>query len=255
MTFEENNKKDEKRPRLESVHPFKFRCDPGVSCFTQCCQDITILLTPYDVLRMKNSLGISSEEFIDKYTLMIPKKGLLIPMVVLEMNKSDKKCPFVSEKGCGIYKDRPWPCRMYPLDMNDDGTYSVITNSSRCLGLKENDIKKISDWLEEQDISPYEEMNEYLSGLTIQLQSVDLDINNPKIQQMIVMALYNIDKFREFVFKSSFLDRLELDDPDLLEKIQEDDTELLKFAFDWIKFGLFGKKVFWVKENSQQAKK
>jgi Fe-S-cluster containining protein len=178
---------------------------------------------------------------------MIPKKGLLIPMVVLKMNETDKKCPFVSDKGCDVYFDRPWPCRMYPLDMNDDGTYSQITDSSHCLGLKEDITLKISDWLTDQDIELFEEMNEYFTSLTIQLKSQDMDIDNEKIQQMVVMALYNLDKFKEFVFKSSFLDRLEFEE-DVIEKIKEDDRELLIFAYEWIKFGLFGKKVFWVKE-------
>ena len=62
------------------------------------------------------------------------------------------------------------------------------------------------------------------------------------------MSLYNIDKFRKFVFESTFLDRLEVEE-DILEKIKNSDTDLLKFAFEWIKFGLFGKKVFWVKEK------
>ena len=245
--------KGEKKIRLESSHPFKFKCSSEVACFTRCCRDITIVLTPYDVLRMKNGLNISSDEFLDKHTIIIPKKGLLIPLVILQMNEKDKQCPFVKENGCSIYHDRPWPCRMYPLDLNRDGTYSLISNSSHCLGLKEDDTVKISDWLSGQEIEPYEEMNEYLTSLTIQLQSQKLDIANPKIRQMIMMALYNLDKFKEFVFKSSFLERLEFEE-DVVEQIKTDDYELLKFAYDWIKFGLFGKKVFWVKEDPNESK-
>ncbi|MBW1916081.1 MAG: YkgJ family cysteine cluster protein [Deltaproteobacteria bacterium] len=247
MTFKTSNTNN-KKSRLESTHPFQFNCSLGVSCFTKCCQDINIVLTPYDVLRIKNGLAISSDEFLDRYTLIIPKENLLIPIVVLHMNETDKKCPFVTDTGCSIYSDRPWPCRMYPLDMNNDGTYRLITNDSHCLGLKEESTKIISSWLEGQEIDPYEEMNEYLSSLTIQLQSNKLGINNPKIQQMVIMALYNLDKFREFVFTSTFLDRLDVD-PERIEIIKRDDYELLVFAFDWLKFGLFGKKVFWVKEK------
>lgn len=238
---------EQDKTRFEEVHTFKFNCYPGVSCFTNCCKDITIVLTPYDVLRMKTGLGISSEKFIDKYTIIIPKKGRLIPLVVLKMNEDDKKCPFVTSDGCTIYADRPWPCRMYPLNLNDDGTYSLIANPSNCLGLEEEDSNKISEWLNSQEVETYNELNEYLSSLTIQLQSQPLGINNPQIEQMIFMSLYNMDKFREFIFKSSFLDRLEVEE-ETLKAIKNNDTELLKFAFDWIKFGLFGKKVLWVKE-------
>ena len=242
---------EKKRARMEREHPFNFNCYPEVSCFTNCCQDITIALTPYDVLRLKKGLGISSDEFVEKYTIIIPKEKRLIPLVILKMNEENKRCPFVSPQGCIVYNDRPWPCRMYPLDMNDDGTFSLITDVSHCLGLKEDDIWKISDWLEDQGIAPYDEMNEHFSSLLIQLQAQELDIDNPKIQQMTFMALYNLDKFRDFVFKSSFLDRLEVE-PERIEKINENEYDLLIFAFDWIKFGLFGKKVFWVKEKSSQ---
>lgn len=248
MSPKKRSNDEEKKIRMEREHQFRFNCYPGVSCFTRCCQDITIVLTPYDVLRLKNGLGISSDEFLEKYTIIVPKEKRLIPMVVLKMNEDDKRCPFVSQKGCVVYDDRPWPCRMYPLNLNDDGTFSLITDASRCLGLKEDDTWKISDWLSDQGIEPYEEMNEHLSSLTIQLQAQELDIDNPKIHQMTFMALYNLDKFREFVFKSTFLDRLEVE-PERIEKVRKDDGELLKFAFDWIKFGLFGKKVFWVKDK------
>lgn len=241
---------DKDKERFEEVHAFQFRCHSDVSCFTDCCRDINIILTPYDVLRMKNGLGISSEEFLDKYTIIVPKEGKLIPLVILKMNEDDKKCPFVSEKGCSIYNDRPWPCRMYPLTLNDDGTYSLITDSSRCKGLEEKDTNKIIDWLKTQEVEEFDELNEFLSSLTIQLQSQKLNIENPQIQQMVFMSLYNIDKFREFVFESSFLDRLGVED-EILEAIKNSDTDLLKFAFEWIKFGLFGKKAFWVKETQK----
>jgi Fe-S-cluster containining protein len=240
---------DKNKQRFEEVHAFQFRCHPEVSCFTNCCQDINIVLTPYDVLRMKNGLGITSEEFLDKHTIIIPKEGKLLPVVILKLNEDDKQCPFVTkDEGCKIYNDRPWPCRMYPLTMNNDGTYSLITDTSRCKGLEEDDTNKVIEWLHTQEIEEYDELNEFLSSLTIQLEAQKLNIENPQIQQMIFMSLYNIDKFRKFVFESTFLDRLEVEE-DILEKIKKSDTDLLKFAFEWIKFGLFGKKVFWVKEK------
>ena len=239
------------KPRLDREHAFEFSCHPGLPCFTQCCRDITIVLTPYDVLRMKRALKISSEEFIDRFTIIFPKAKRLIPLVVLKMKEEDKRCPFVSEAGCAIYEDRPWACRMYPLNPADDGTYHLITEASRCKGLNEKDRWKIADWLLDQGTEDYDKMNELLSNITIPLQARDLDIDNPRIGQMVFMALYNIDKFRDFVFQSSFLKRLDVE-PERIEKIKIDDIELLKFALDWIKFGLFGEKLFWVKEDPKE---
>jgi Fe-S-cluster containining protein len=241
---------DKKKPRetMDADHVFRFRCSPGVACFTRCCADVTIALTPYDVIRLKNALGISSEEFLEKYTVIIPRENRLIPLVLLRMNEEDKRCPLVTESGCTVYEDRPWPCRMYPLNMEDDGTFRLIADPSLCEGLKEEQTCQISEWLVDEGIVPYDEMNNLFSSVTIPLSAQNLDVDNPQIHKMVFMALYNIDKFRDFVFQSSFLDRFEVE-PTRIEKIRRSDLELLKFGFDWIKFGLFGQKLFKVKEK------
>jgi acyl carrier protein len=136
--------------------------------------------------------------------------------------------------------------------MNDDGTFSLIVDASHCLGLKESDRWKISDWLSEQGIGPYEEMNELFSKITIPLLAKELDITNPEITKMTFMSLYNLDKFRDFVFESTFLDRLEIE-PERIEKIRNNDEDLLLLSFDWIEFGLFGKKVFGVKQKPSET--
>ncbi|MBI5665153.1 MAG: YkgJ family cysteine cluster protein, partial [Nitrospirae bacterium] len=64
--------------KLDSVVPekytldtkFKFRCHKGIKCFTHCCSNIEILLTPYDVVRLRKRLGISSGEFLEKYSFI-----------------------------------------------------------------------------------------------------------------------------------------------------------------------------------------
>jgi len=242
-----------RKRKMVPEHVFNFRCHPEISCFTQCCRDVTIVLTPYDILRLKKGLGISSDEFLERYSLIVPQKNRLIPLVVLKMDPEDKRCLLVTEQGCSIYEDRPWPCRMYPLDMDDDGTYSLIAPADRCRGLHEEDPWRIGDWLSDQGIGPYEEMNALFSCITIPLQSQKMDIDNPQITKMLFMALYNIDKFREFVFNSSFLNRFEVE-PVRIDKIRTSDEDMLKFAFDWIKFGLFGEKLFWVKERASKKK-
>jgi uncharacterized protein len=241
----------DERARMDAEHVFHFDCALHVPCFTECCQDVTIVLTPYDVLRLKNALEIPSGAFLDSHTVIIPREKRLIPMVALKMNEKNKRCPFVTEKGCTVYEDRPWPCRMYPLDMNDDGTFSLIADASRCKGLNEKKTQRISNWLVEQGVPIYDEMNQLFSEITAPLQAQELDIDNPKIFKMTFMALYNLDTFRKFVFDSSFLNRFELDDL-AIEKLKRSDLELLKFSFNWVKFGLFGQKTLRVKESAVQ---
>ena len=37
---------------------FRFSCHKDVPCFTKCCAKLRLILTPYDILRMKNRLAI-----------------------------------------------------------------------------------------------------------------------------------------------------------------------------------------------------
>jgi hypothetical protein len=57
--------------------------------------------------------------------------------------------------------------------------------------------------------------------------------------KMAFMAAYNVDRFREFVFGSSFLKRFKVK-PELLSRIKKDDAQLMLLGFDWIKLFLWG---------------
>ena len=39
--------------RLSVDDTFRFGCGPHVPCFTECCGKLELVLTPYDVLRLK----------------------------------------------------------------------------------------------------------------------------------------------------------------------------------------------------------
>jgi hypothetical protein len=67
---------------------------------------------------------------------------------------------------------------------------------------------------------------------------------------MTFMAAYNVDRFREFVFGSSFLKRFKLR-PELLAKIRKDDTQLMLLGFDWIKLFLWGIKSQKIKKRTR----
>ena len=75
------------------------------------------MLTPYDILRMKKRLNLSSEEFLAIYTELRILEKTDLPIVTLKLlDDEQKSCPFVrDEEGCIIYADRPTTCRYYPL--------------------------------------------------------------------------------------------------------------------------------------------
>ena len=104
------------RRQLQGEDKFCFGCHPGVPCFTDCCRDINILLTPVDVLRLARRLEMTTTDFLDTHTQMPVTKDLHLPVLMLKMGpEPERRCSFVTEAGCGVYEDRPWSCRMYPL--------------------------------------------------------------------------------------------------------------------------------------------
>jgi hypothetical protein len=96
------------RRRLSQSDAFCFSCHPGLPCFTDCCADVNIMLTPVDVLRLARQRGLSTREFLDQHALMPITKDLHLPVVMLKMGEEpDKRCPFVGPDGCTVYAKRP----------------------------------------------------------------------------------------------------------------------------------------------------
>jgi Fe-S-cluster containining protein len=246
---------------LQPKDEFRFACHDGLECFTRCCRDITIFLTPYDVLRLKNALGLSSESFLQDYTLtLVGDHGL--PVVVLKMRDDEtKSCPFVTDRGCVVYQDRPWSCRIYPLqpqaskitEKSGKKYYSVM-DIPFCQGLRQTNAAIVQQWLEDQGITIYSEMEMIFNKITQNEFLSDKKIENKAVQQMYYMACYDLDRFRRFVFESSFLKQFDTD-PKEIEKIKQDDVALYRFAMKWLEYGLIGQHGFKVKTEVIAAKK
>lgn len=58
-----------------------------------------------------------------------------------------------------------------------------------------------------------------------------------RTQNLFYMVMYDLDQFRRFVFKSRFLEIFTVDD-DTQQRIYEDDLELMKFGYDYLKMVL-----------------
>jgi Fe-S-cluster containining protein len=237
---------------LKTNDTFQFACEKGIQCFNQCCADVTIALTPYDVLRMKNSVGITSGEFLEKYTTIVKPENSIFPVVILKMKDDEaKRCFFVREEGCTVYEDRPWACRMFPLDKGenegDEPTFSLI-KKEECLGFEQEKTWRVEDWIVDQGVSFYEKYEGIYQDITEHERVKDLDVTNPDISNMLLMAIYDLDKFRKFVFESNFLKYFDVEEP-RVETIKTDDVELLIFAIEWVKFGLLGQQTLSVKEE------
>ncbi|MBL7190723.1 YkgJ family cysteine cluster protein [bacterium] len=244
-------------PRLTEDDTFKFACRPGISCFNDCCGDVNIFLTPYDILKMKNWLGISSEEFLDKYTITPIDKNQTYPVVLLKMRENEKKtCHFAAPEGCTIYDDRPWACRIYPLGMASPGEndeieqeFYFVLREDVCKGHEENNTWRVGEWIVDQGLEKYDEFGQLFKEITLHDYFRQGKSLNPQKIEMFHMVCYNLDKFRQFIKESTFLNRFNLEDVSK-DQLMEDDEYLLRFGFRWLKFALFGDKVMKVKSSA-----
>ena len=238
-------------PKLTPIgcnDPFHFECSPDVPCFNECCRDLNQFLTPYDILRLKNHLGLSSEEFLGQYTSQHigPESGL--PIITFKVNHAQElKCPFVTPAGCSVYESRPSACRAYPLmrvvsRSRETGRINeqfLLLQEPHCLGFNQARIQTVGEWIESQGLSMYNQMNDMMMeiiSLKNQLMPGQLDL---KSSVAFHMACYDLDKFRSHIFENRVVEDCNLDN-ETLESLKSNDEALLRFGLGWIKETLFG---------------
>ena len=232
---------------LSTNDTFSFSCSKKVPCFNECCRDLTQFLTPYDILRLKHRLDVSSRLFLERYTTQQtgPETGL--PIITLKTDDPHKlKCPFVTSSGCSVYEDRPSSCRTYPLvriasrsrETSKITEQYLLLKESHCQGSEQGRTWTIRKWIEDQDVTFYNIMNDMLLeiiGLKNRLIPGPMDI---KSRFAFHMALYDIDTFRSHIFEPHILETWSLDEK-TLNTLKNDDVELLKLGHRWIKKILF----------------
>ncbi|EKD40225.1 MAG: hypothetical protein ACD_75C00131G0001 [uncultured bacterium] len=249
----------------------KFRCHPGVRCFTACCGGIKIILTPYDILQLTKRLNIPAHEFLHQYTQPTYLEKTDMPGVMIKLRESDNKCPFVTPEGCTVYTDRPSACRYYPVGMADfheggsrdaDGNentsmeekFFFTVREDHCKGFEEDKEWTIREWRADQGVDVRDEMNKEWLRLVMRRKSFGHQATlSEQAKRMFFMASTDIATFRKFVFESSFLDTYELDE-ETIKKIKEDDIELMLFSFKYLAATLFGAQVMKIKEEKIKAK-
>ncbi|MBF0610209.1 MAG: YkgJ family cysteine cluster protein [Magnetococcales bacterium] len=236
--------------RLGGTDTFKFRCHPGVSCFNECCSKIEIILTPYDMLRLRRRLNLDAEAFLYEYAdPSLNQKGQL-PMAMLRMDASTGKCPFNTPEGCSVYEDRPVTCRYYPIGLalmhkqqsEGDESFYFLIKEDFCKGHLEDKQWSVAQWRQDQGSDGYDQHNQEWMDVVLRRRTAgDTTGTSLPLSEMFYMATTNPEAFRRFVFDSSFLRRYEVDE-ETAKLIQEDDEALIAFAFRWLKGALFGSR-------------
>ncbi len=249
----------------------KFRCHPGVRCFTACCGGIKIILTPYDILQLIKRLDLPAHEFLHKFTEPTYLEKTDMPGVQLKLREDDNKCPFVTPEGCTVYSDRPTACRYYPVgmaDFHEGGTrgqegeeiskeeekFFFIVKEEHCKGFEEDKEWTVEEWRADQGVDVRDEMNKEWLRLVMRRKSFGHQATlSDQAKRMFFMASTDLNSFRRFIFESSFLDTYEIDQ-ETIEKIKNDDVELMHFSFVYLAATLFGAQVLKIKEEKIRAK-
>jgi uncharacterized protein len=231
--------------RIETDTSFTFNCHPDVPCFTNCCRQLDLALTPYDVLRLKNSLEMDSELFLDRYVIVEKDEHDVFPRYYLTMvDDGNASCVFVTEKGCSHYDDRPGACRTYPMGraamrVEEDKIqeFFVLLKEDHCQGFQESAEQTPISYCEDQGLSKYNRYNDAVAGI---LQHEKIRQGMAPTEQQLAdfhLSLYNLDQFRRLIQKDT------LPDTNLTQADKEklaNDEDLFTFAISWLSNRLFG---------------
>lgn len=227
-----------------------FNCYPGISCFNACCKQADITLTPYDVLRLKNHLGMSSSEFLKKHTVPFQMDGHGTPGIKMRTTDVDPVCLFMEEKtGCTVYADRPTACRYYPLahlssrrsDEWIDHQSFAIVKEPHCKGHEESREISVGDYRKEQQIAEFDDFNREFYQLILKKKSAGPAIGKPSDTSFhfYFMVCYDSDRFKEFLQTKNFRAVYAISD-DVFSSIIDDEYARLKFGLRLLRQVLFG---------------
>ena len=160
--------------QIEAGDTFSFRCHADIACFNRCCRNLNLFLYPYDVVRLKNNLEISSDAFLDDHVDVVLRDGNYFPDVLLRMaDNAERTCPFLSGTGCRVYPDRPDTCRTFPVEQGvihgsgGEGGRRVcfFRPPDFCEGQHEERVWTLASWAADQDAELFNQMTLEWSGV------------------------------------------------------------------------------------------
>lgn len=232
--------------RLIGDEQFSFACHAGLACFTDCCRELDLALTPYDVLRLKNCLQLSAAEFLDRYVIVEKEEGRFPGLYLTMVDDGKASCPFVTRQGCRVYDYRPGACRAYPVGRaafqtkcSGNNEFYVLVTEPHCQGFAEPTQHSVEDWILDQKLALYNELNDEVMAI---LQHVKIkkgmQLSAGQVDTYI-RTLYNLDDFRKTACDPQTVERFALSDAEQ-QTVAGNDTELLRFAIRWLRKELFG---------------
>ncbi len=221
---------------------FSFLCHRDVACFTDCCRQLELALTPYDVLRLRQATNKSSAELLENYIIVEQDEADTFPRYYLTMvDDGQASCVFLAGHGCGVYQHRPGACRTYPMgravrrENNRLKEFFVLLREPHCLGFQEQIVQNVESYSKSQELESYNRFNDMFA----EIQQHEKIRNGMRLSAAQLsaykLALYDIDTFRQKLGKMS------TEGQAMIKHERLDDEALLTFNFRWLKKELFGR--------------
>jgi hypothetical protein len=135
---------------------------------------------------------------------------------------------------------------IFPASSKEEGF--LIEENPPCLGLKEEKQWTVEGWKKDQGIDIYDKMNESYKAITFHdyfQKENKLDKGKAK---MLYKTCYDLDEFKKFIFETRFFDIYDIE-KEGIEKIKEDEEELLNFGYRWVRSNLFGEDTLKLKDK------
>ncbi len=250
-------KRQQKRLTLKSR--FRFACGPEMACLNRCCEAGVIVLSPYDMLRLRRGLKLLSGEFLRRYTFRETEAGSGLPLVLLRPPRGQETgCPFVTQTGCAVYPDRPDACRLFPVAQGSELTpagvadHLVLRQPEFCQGFQADREWTVAAWMASQGFLPDNPHRRAWISILLHRSLPGIPPANPHQQDLLYLAAYDLDNFRTFILESAF-PKVYGFPAEALAPLQEDDEALLRFGLAFVAATLEGDEPSLVREALREA--
>ncbi len=188
---------------------FKFSCDADGKCCTN-RRNEPVILSSYDVLRLRKRMGMKSRDFIKEYTYMTFGGDSQLPMALLKTKEDDKlqRCVFLKKGLCGVHEDKPLRCRLYPLGrvLPEDGkSYFFLQNVPSYCQVGRGREWALEEYLKESEIEPFVDWSDRLL-----LPLLEMDFEKYKalpLTDKVLLAsyLYDFDTYVDDAIEKGFV--------------------------------------------------
>jgi Fe-S-cluster containining protein len=243
LTLYQGTDDTETRTALAPESSFGFHCHPGLACFNQCCREATIILSPYDILRLSRRLGLTTGEFLQRHTRREEEARSRLPVVLIKPARTGG-CPFLGEDGCTVYADRPAACRLFPLAQGSELTpqgvvdHHFLRRLEYCQGFAGKQEWNVTTWQADQDFGEYDQPRRPWLRLLLQQAQPGCAPLDHRLLSQFYMVAYDLDAFRTFLFESAFLKAHSLNLEEALP-LKTDDLALLRCSAAYLEQLLF----------------